>query len=123
MARFYFFCLLFDQIIKEGLRGDIAELGVYRGNTATFLAKIARRLGTTAYLLDTFEGFNKADLTGIDATASMGFTDTSLEAVRNLVGEDGVRYIKDISQNWRPRCRTISTSVSYTWIAIYMRRW
>jgi len=94
MARFYFFCLLFDQIVKEGLKGDVAELGVYKGNTATLLAKFARRLGSTAYLLDTFEGFNKADLTGIDVNSRVEFTDTSLAAVRQLVGEDSVRYVK-----------------------------
>lgn len=38
LARFYFFSLAFDQIVKEGLAGDFAELGVYKGNTATLLA-------------------------------------------------------------------------------------
>ena len=62
MARFYFFCLAHDQIAKEGVAGDIAELGVYKGGAATVLATIARRLGRTAYLLDTYEGFDEADL-------------------------------------------------------------
>jgi hypothetical protein len=95
MARFYFFSLAFDQIVKEGLEGDLAELGVYKGNTATLLAAYARRLGATAYMLDTFEGFNQDDLVGIDADAKVGsFSDTSLDAVRGLVGEGGVRFIK-----------------------------
>jgi hypothetical protein len=51
-------------------------------------------MGTTAYLLDTFEGFNPADLKGVDAQHAMEFSDTSLESVRALVGEDSVRYIK-----------------------------
>lgn len=93
MARFWFFCLAFDQIVKEGMRGDFAELGVYRGHTASLLAIMARRLGSTAYLLDTFEGFDKADLKGIDAGITMGFADTSIEAVRSLVGERNVRFI------------------------------
>ena len=92
-ARFWFFCLTFDQIVKEGLRGDFAELGVYRGHTSSLLAIMARRLGSTAYLLDTFEGFDKADLKGIDAWITMGFADTSLEAVRALVGDRNVRFI------------------------------
>src|ERR1041385_26086 len=29
ISRFYFFCLAFDQLIKEGVRGDFAELGVF----------------------------------------------------------------------------------------------
>jgi hypothetical protein len=94
MARFYFFCLAFDQIVKEDLQGDLAELGVYKGNTATLLAGIARARGSTAYLLDTFTGFSKKDIKGVDAAArEEAFSDTSLEAVRALVGEESVRYI------------------------------
>jgi len=94
ISRFYFFCLAFDQMTKEGVRGDVAELGTYRGETATVLGKMARRLGTTAWILDTFEGFNPADLQGVDAAHAMEFADTSLEAVRALVGEQNVRYVK-----------------------------
>jgi macrocin-O-methyltransferase TylF-like protien len=94
ISRFYFFCLAFDQLIKEGVRGDFAELGVYRGNTAAVIATMARRMGTTAWLLDTFEGFNPDDLRGVDANQKMQFTDTSLDAVRALVGEPNVRYVK-----------------------------
>jgi len=92
-SRFYFFCLAFDQIVKEGLRGDFAELGVYQGHTASLLAIMARRLGSTAYLLDTFAGFSGADLKGIDAGIQMGFKDTSVEAVRSLVGDENVRFV------------------------------
>ena len=94
MARYFFFCLVLDQIIKEGLQGDVAELGVYKGNTATLIAHIARRIGSTAYLLDTFEGFSKRDLKDIDTNVRMSFDDTSLNTVRALVGEDNVKYIK-----------------------------
>jgi hypothetical protein len=94
IARFYFFCLAFDQMMKEGVIGDIAELGVYKGNTASLLAVMARRMGTTAWILDTFEGFRPDDLTGIDSHHGMEFEDTSLEEVRGLVGEQNVRYVK-----------------------------
>ncbi len=80
ISRFYFFCLCFDQMTKEGVRGDIAELGTYKGQTATVLARMARRMDTTAWILDTFEGFNPADLQGVDAVHKMEFQDTSLEA-------------------------------------------
>jgi hypothetical protein len=93
ISRFYFFCVAFDQLRKEHITGDFAELGVYKGHTASLLAKMARRMGTTAWLLDTFEGFNAADFTGPDAAERVRFTDTSLEAVRKLVGEDNVRYV------------------------------
>jgi hypothetical protein len=94
ISRFYFFSVAFDQLMKEGVTGDVAELGTYKGNTATLLAKIARRMGTTAWILDTFEGFEPADLTGPDAGQKIQFQDTSLEAVRALVGEENVRYVK-----------------------------
>lgn len=95
MARFYFFCSVFDQIVKEDLRGDLAELGVYKGNTASLLATIARARGATAYLLDTFSGFDKKDIKGVDAGArEQAFSDTSLGAVRALVGEESVKYIQ-----------------------------
>ena len=94
LTRFYFLNMVRDQILKEGLRGDIAELGVYKGNTAFLLAELARKMNTTAYLLDTFGGFSTNDLNGIDAEAGLHFTDTSLPAVQQLVGADHVRYIQ-----------------------------
>jgi len=94
-ARFFFFCLVFDQLLKEGLEGDLAELGVYKGCTGTLLAAMARKLGRTAYLLDTFEGFHPNDLIGIDSEAkSEAFSDTSLNAVRAFIGDDNVCYVK-----------------------------
>ena len=94
MARFYFFCFVFELIIKEQLQGDIAELGVYKGGTASLLATFARELNRTAWLMDTFEGFNAADLTGVDSGLPVDFRDTSLASVRALVGEQNVQYVK-----------------------------
>jgi hypothetical protein len=94
LARYYTFCLIFDQIVKEKLEGDLVELGVYRGNTGSLLAEIARHLGRTAYLLDTYQGFPKQDLVGINAGMAASFTETSLEAVRDLVGDENVRFIQ-----------------------------
>jgi hypothetical protein len=95
MARFFSFCLIFDQIVKEGVNGDFAELGVYKGHTATLLAAMARKLGRTAFLLDTFAGFPREDLAGIDAGAAPdAFRDTSLASVRAFVGDANVRYVE-----------------------------
>ncbi len=94
LNRFYTLALIFDQVMKEQLDGDIAELGVYKGNTAVMLAHLARQIGSTAYLLDTYEGFDASDLAGVDANKRMEFADTSLEQVRALVGEPNVRYVK-----------------------------
>src|SRR5207248_7887845 len=86
--------LALDQIMKEELPGDLAEIGVYRGETATLIATIARRLGKAAWLLDTFEGFDPRDLQGIDYGQNEQFNDTSLDSVRSLVGDDNVHFIK-----------------------------
>jgi hypothetical protein len=94
LPRYFSFALICDQITKERLTGDIAELGVYKGNTAVLLAALARKLGSTAYLFDTFQGFAVEDLMGIDADKSPVFADTSLEVVRSFVGDQNVRYIK-----------------------------
>jgi len=94
LARYYFFNLVIDQIVKEKLQGDIAELGVYKGNTSYFLVKAAKALGVTAYLLDTYEGFFKDDLKGVDANHSIQFSDTSIKSVQDLVGTKNVRFIK-----------------------------
>jgi Macrocin-O-methyltransferase (TylF) len=93
LSRWYFLNLVCDQITHEGVIGDIAEVGVYKGNTAALLANLAREIGSTAYLLDTYAGFSDDDLRGIDAEQKMAFADTSLEAVRSLIGEKSTRYI------------------------------
>jgi hypothetical protein len=71
--------------IPESISGDIVELGVYKVNSAKVLHEI---IGPerTLYLFDTFAGFDKRDVTGIDGRANRSaFQDTSLEAVRNFV--------------------------------------
>ena len=93
LVRLNFLSLTCDQLIKEGIRGSVAELGVYKGNTAFLLAELARFFGSTAYLMDTFEGFPAQDLVGI-GPLSTDFSDTSLESVRSLVGEKNVNFIK-----------------------------
>lgn len=62
----------------KNVDGDIAELGVYRGNTAWQLNELFpdRKL----YLFDTFKGFDARDLREEDA-GSMDFSDTSAEEV------------------------------------------
>jgi predicted O-methyltransferase YrrM len=90
LPRLYGFLLNIARVLKEEIPGDFAELGVYRGNTASILAHAARSTGRKLYLFDTFSGFDPADLGG---TASAAFKDTSLEAVKAFVGAEGVEYV------------------------------
>ena len=95
LTRFYFLNLCIDQILDEGINGNIGELGVYRGNSAFLLARLARKMNSTLYLFDTFEGFNENDVVGLDRNVNtVSFTDTSLDGVRKLVGEKNVTYVK-----------------------------
>jgi hypothetical protein len=94
LARFFFLSLACDQLLKEGLRGNTAELGVYRGNTGVFVAKLAERTGGQAYLFDTFEGFPAKDLSGIDHNKRFEFADTSLQAVKSFIKSDSAVYVK-----------------------------
>lgn len=93
-ARFHFFSLVSDVIRKEKIKGDMVELGVWRGDTATFLAKFSRRLEKTLYLLDTYEGFDARDLGPDEQHLSNAFSETSLDAVKQRVGMENVVFIK-----------------------------
>ena len=59
-VRYGTLCLLAEEIIHNGISGDIAELGVYQGKFASHLNYIFndRKL----YLFDTFEGFHNKDM-------------------------------------------------------------
>jgi len=94
LPRYYCLTLAIDQIVQEGIAGDFAELGVYRGATASILATMARRAGRSVYLLDTFEGFPERDFVGVDTGRRVAYADTSIQAVRALVGEESVHFIK-----------------------------
>jgi O-methyltransferase len=96
LTRYYFLAMVCDLVEKEAIPGDVAELGVYKGNTAFLLADLARRIGCTAYLFDTFKGLPERDIIGIDSIyhdRKCDFMDTSIEAVRDLVGSSNVELI------------------------------
>jgi hypothetical protein len=102
LGRFFFLNLVCDQILREGLKGSVAELGVYKGNSAYLLARLAAQIGSTAYLFDTFSGFDKRDLRGVDETvlghraksAARRFADTSVEGVRRIVGSASAQFVQ-----------------------------
>jgi O-methyltransferase len=81
--------LALETVQRESIAGDMAELGVYRGEMAILYHKALpdKRL----YLFDTFSGFPNKDLTsGVEDDR---FSDTSLDLVRSRLGQsDGVIY-------------------------------
>ena len=81
--RYATFWLCCEQIISNAVAGSVAELGVYKGDSAKRLNALFpdRRL----YLFDTFEGFDKKDI-AIEKTkkfsgGDQNFSDTSVEHV------------------------------------------
>jgi len=94
LPRLYLLLLNIARVIREKIPGDMAEIGVYQGNTARILAEAARSNGRRLYLFDTFAGFHSRDLRGPDQAGVPGhFGDTSLEKVKAFVGTLGVEYI------------------------------
>ncbi|WP_295452169.1 TylF/MycF/NovP-related O-methyltransferase [uncultured Thiodictyon sp.] len=80
--------LLLRTVVVEKIEGDIAELGVYRGNTAKlFHYYLPER---ELHLFDTFQGFTNrgstAELTATgDTVNALHFADTSIEAVKDYI--------------------------------------
>jgi len=92
LGRFYTLCFNLNQVLKDGVPGDMVELGVYKGNSAGILAAFARRHGRRVFLFDTFQGFDERDLRGVDSEHFVQFRDTSLASVQALVGTENVTY-------------------------------
>jgi len=75
------------QVISDDIKGEFAELGVWRGNTSAVLAWYAEKNNRRMYLFDTFEGFDARDTVGIDHEKSVAhFSDTSIELVKQTLG-------------------------------------
>ncbi len=92
-TRLWAFILNCKQVLAEGIQGDFAELGVWRGNTASILAKFASSDNRKVLLFDTFEGFTETDLTGIDAQKEMDFNNTSIDLVKKVIGKNDAHCV------------------------------
>jgi len=83
-VRFYNFWFQIERLKKDNIEGAFAELGVYKGDSASLIHLMDTE--RTFHLFDTFTGFRKEDLeleTGKAATyTSHDFADTSLEKVK-----------------------------------------
>jgi hypothetical protein len=86
--RFYSLIFNLEQLKKDGIPGNFAELGVYKGNTSAILACYAKETERRLFLLDTFVGFHPDD---VQQQKHIGiFSDTDIASVKNLVGHDDV---------------------------------
>ncbi|HEY1719906.1 MAG TPA: TylF/MycF/NovP-related O-methyltransferase [Magnetospirillaceae bacterium] len=95
LARFYFLADNVAHTLTRGVQGDLAELGVWRGQSARVLRGMAP--GRMLYLFDTFAGFPADQIPENDSRRDRNlFTDTSLDQVRAFVGTDDVVYIPGV---------------------------
>ena len=79
-VRYGTLALALQTIERERVSGDLAELGVWRGATSTFLhSQMPQRI---LYLFDTFTGFPG------ESDADGRFRDTSVDAVRRRIGDN-----------------------------------
>ena len=100
--------LLLRSIVTRGIEGDFAELGVYKGDTATLLHYYAPE--RVLHLFDTFEGFTERSVaaererTSHDVHATH-FADTSLDAVKARIAQknDSVRFYQGYFPDSIPR--------------------
>lgn len=91
--------LLLRTIVEHGIEGDMAELGVYKGNTARLIHHYLPE--KQFHLFDTFEGFTERSVEAEKENTSFStkghkFSDTSLEGVKRYVSQknDNVHYYK-----------------------------
>lgn len=89
-------CWTIWQALSQALNvdGDVMEAGVFQGGTSRLIrTAIGERTDKDFYLFDSFEGMEKVST--IDRHSKGDFADTSLEAVRAVVGsEPFIKYRK-----------------------------
>ena len=87
-VRFFNWWFQIERLKRDGVPGDFAELGVYKGESARIIHRMdpSRKF----HLFDTFEGFKAEDLQGETGLAAdyttRNFADTSLELARRTIG-------------------------------------
>lgn len=76
--------LAIRRVLSEDINGNLAEVGVYRGDVSRFIHRLAPE--RVYYLFDTFEGFPRQDLE-MNASEDNRFDDTSVEGVLHNIGD------------------------------------
>lgn len=64
LVRLWTLIINIKHVLDSDIKGNFAELGVYRGNVAAVLALFASRNGRRVQLFDTFQGFDARDYLG-----------------------------------------------------------
>jgi len=92
LIRLLFLITTVEELKKSNIPGSLAEVGVYRGNSAKIFHLLCPE--RNLYLFDTFSGFDQRDCESENAISG-GFCNTSVEQVREFIGtSDNVHYFQ-----------------------------
>ena len=111
------FILNIKQVLNDGVEGEFAELGVYKGNTAALLAHYAKEYSKKVFLFDTFSGFNEKDAIAKDSKSTLKlFEDTSISGVIETLGQ--LASCCKIIEGYFPNSLTKECDVKYSVVSL-----
>jgi hypothetical protein len=87
ITRAFFLWKILKSVLNRGVPGEVWEMGVYQGGSAKLLKHLAVAALREIRLFDTFSGMPDPI-----QTPGWDFTNTSLQRVKDFVGEDGVSF-------------------------------
>jgi len=92
LIRLLFLITTVEELKKSNILWSLAEVGVYRGNSAKVLNSLCPE--RDLYLFDTFTGFDEKDCESENADPG-GFSNTSIGQVRDFIGtQDNIHYLQ-----------------------------
>jgi O-methyltransferase len=91
VVRYAAVALALNRIRSANVPGDLAEVGVYKGDLSRFMARLAPE--RTLHLFDTFSGFPAQDCESDDEPHDHRFKDTSVDQVKQAIGGDCANVI------------------------------
>lgn len=109
--------LISKKIYEQNISGQVAELGVYKGDFTIILSELYK--DRELYLFDTFEGFADNDISS-DPTLKNGigesnkFKDTSVNYVFNRLNREGVI----IKKGYFPQTFDLKEEITFCFVSI-----
>lgn len=91
---------------SNGVQGDFAEFGCFKGYSTSMLSFACQQLGITMHVFDSFEGLPPSEGSGYEAGQFAGSIDEVSSNVARFGAIDNVRFHKgffsDTLREWRP---------------------
>ena len=91
---------------SQGIEGDFAEFGCFKGYSSSMLSFASQHLGVTMHIFDSFEGLPPAEGSGYEAGQYAGSLDEVRSNVTRFGSVEAVQFHKgfvaDTVRDWRP---------------------